>query len=127
MKFTQLFKKQYLIMPWIAFPVKLNVSSSFIPALNTPIGIGIMVHLTGKGHYPFNLDLVATAPQEPQGAVRQWLVWLQDYLGIHPPASAMPEATATERPITLSPTSGGSPSTSTPPPTRTPSASQTTD
>jgi ABC-type phosphate transport system substrate-binding protein len=77
--------------------------------------------------YPFNVDLLATAPQEPEGSVRQWLVWLQERLGIHPPASQRPEATRTVEPTTPSPTHDGSPSTSTPPPTRTPSASQTAD
>jgi ABC-type phosphate transport system substrate-binding protein len=29
------------------------------------------------GDYPFTLDVIAMAPEEPQGALRAWLVWMQ--------------------------------------------------
>ncbi len=37
-----------------------------------------------SGRYPIRLPIVAFAPQEPTGAVREWLVWLQE-------ASRLPE------------------------------------
>jgi ABC-type phosphate transport system substrate-binding protein len=74
--------------------------------------------------YPFIMDILATAPQEPEGVIRQWLIWLQEQLGIPQPDMAIPEASTTPEPIISSPSSDGFLSTSTPPPTRTPSASQ---
>jgi DNA-binding transcriptional LysR family regulator len=75
--------------------------------------------------YPFSIDLVATAPQEPQGPIRAWLVWVQANLGLSQAGSPEPQATQTMEdtliPSSPTPDTGG---TSTPPPTRTPSASQ---
>jgi phosphate transport system substrate-binding protein len=75
--------------------------------------------------YPFMMEMLATAPQEPEGVVRQWLVWLQENLEISLPDVVEPEATRTDEPATPSASSDDSSSTATPPPTRTPSASQT--
>lgn len=75
--------------------------------------------------YPFNIQILAIAPEEPAGAVRQWLVWLQDHLGISQLGPTEPGATPSQEPITPSPSRDDSPSSSTPPPTRTPSASET--
>lgn len=75
--------------------------------------------------YGYSIDILALAPQEPEGSTRAWLIWLQERLLEIPPTSEVTDsATLTnEAPI---PTASDNPlGTRTPPPTRTPSTSQT--
>lgn len=43
-----------------------------------------------SGSYPFTLDVLALAPREPEGVLREWLVWVQSSRLEQPPLDAVP-------------------------------------
>jgi len=75
--------------------------------------------------YPFSIDIIATSPQEPEGSLRDWLLWLQERL-----LEVRPTSTELDVPTPTSEETNPSPSesplgTTTAPPTRPPVGSQT--
>jgi len=39
--------------------------------------VGGLAPTAGEGRYPFQVEVLASAPREPGGVVREWLAWLQ--------------------------------------------------
>ena len=75
--------------------------------------------------YAFSLDIIATAPEEPEGSIQAWLLWLQernlDFQAL--PTETIGPTITDETPV---PSASGNPiGSTTAPPTRTPSVSQT--
>ncbi len=56
--------------------VPLSAVSSQVRAVRVE-GVLPATSTVSDGRYPLTLQVLAVAPQEPQGALRDWLVWLQ--------------------------------------------------
>jgi ABC-type phosphate transport system substrate-binding protein len=58
----------------------------------------------GEFDYPFSIDIIATSPQEPEGSLRDWLLWLQErFLEVRPTSAELDISTPTREATNLSP------------------------